>query len=119
MNEKTLRGIANDLRNELIKACPRTTSNLATSIIVTPIKKGGKESLEIEMLDYGEYVEYGTNPHIIQAKNKKALAFQKGGDTIIVKRVNHPGTRPNPFIRTTLHNKLAMIIKQNMQMHEI
>jgi len=64
---------------------------------------------------------HNTPPHIIKPKNKKALKFEvgrierlsgKGGKKNIVfaKEVRHPGTRPNPFIRNTLLNKLKGII---------
>lgn len=47
---------------------------------------------------YTHYVERGTRPHRIQAKNKKALKFIKGGKTVIVRAVRHPGTKPRPFM---------------------
>jgi HK97 gp10 family phage protein len=48
---------------------------------------------------HATYVEYGTKPHIIEPKNKKALAFKVNGKTVIVKRVQHPGTKAQPFVR--------------------
>lgn len=46
---------------------------------------------------YASFVEFGTAPHVIEAKNKKALHW--GGDGgPFAKRVNHPGTKPNDFI---------------------
>lgn len=70
-------------------------------------------------VNYARALEYGSKPHLIVAKNKKALAFQGsaqnayapwGGsfsaksDTldIIVKSVKHPGTREYAFMRGTL-----------------
>lgn len=65
---------------------------------------------------YAPMVELGTKPHVILPKNKKALAFQLGGKLgrgtrrrgrtgmigggakIVVAKVNHPGTRPHPFM---------------------
>lgn len=39
--------------------------------------------------------EFGgrTKAHVIRAKNGKALAFNIGGKTILVKSVNHPGSK--------------------------
>lgn len=48
-------------------------------------------------VEYAEVVVHGSRPHIIRARNKQALAFRIGGQTIIVKSVNHPGTQPNLF----------------------
>lgn len=46
---------------------------------------------------YSRFVEFGTAPHVIEAKNKKVLANKATGQ-IFGKRVNHPGTKPNPYM---------------------
>jgi hypothetical protein len=46
--------------------------------------------------NYAPYVEFGTKPHVIEPREKKAL-YWPGADHP-VKRVNHPGTAPNPFM---------------------
>jgi len=66
---------------------------------------------------YG-YVNYGTKPHKIRAKNAKTLAFpsqfspktvpqkimsrqgKSGGPTVFTPEVNHPGTKPRLFTKT-------------------
>ncbi|GIW70324.1 MAG: hypothetical protein KatS3mg101_1071 [Patescibacteria group bacterium] len=45
---------------------------------------------------YAIYVHEGTRPHEIYPKNKKALYWE--GAEHPVKRVNHPGTKANPFM---------------------
>lgn len=45
---------------------------------------------------YAPYVEFGTRPHVITAKNAKALYWP--GAAHPVKSVNHPGTKPNDFM---------------------
>lgn len=45
---------------------------------------------------YAPYVEFGTAPHVILPKEKKALYWP--GAAHPVRRVNHPGTRANPFM---------------------
>jgi HK97 gp10 family phage protein len=47
---------------------------------------------------YAPYVENGTRPHKIRPKTKKALKFKVGGRTVFATVVNHPGTRPRPFL---------------------
>ena len=108
--DRAMFAISLDLQEELKKASPVDTSTLRNSIKVFVTSKG----LEIFMKEYGLYVEYGTPPHTIEPKNKKALKFKSGGENIIVKKVRHPGTRPNPFIRTTFKQKLAKIIHQRL-----
>lgn len=113
--------IARRVQNELIVTCPVDTGRLKNSIKVTVEGDG----LLITMVDYGKYVEFGTPPHIIRPVNKQALKFeigkkdrleQKGKNKNIVfaKEVKHPGTRPNPFIRTMITNKLRNIIMEEL-----
>jgi hypothetical protein len=42
-------------------------------------------------VEYGEYLEEGTPPHIIRPKDKKALFWE--GAPHPVRQVNHPGTK--------------------------
>lgn len=48
--------------------------------------------------DYAVAVHEGSGPHTIRPKRKKALRFQIGGRTVIVKSVRHPGTRARPWL---------------------
>lgn len=47
---------------------------------------------------YAAYVHEGTRPHIIRVVRKKVLADRRMG-RIYGKVVNHPGTRPQPFLQ--------------------
>jgi hypothetical protein len=46
---------------------------------------------------YAPFVELGTAPHIIMAKNARVLANTKTGE-IFGTVVHHPGTKANPFM---------------------
>lgn len=46
--------------------------------------------------NYSPFVEFGTAPHVILPKNAKALYWP--GAAHPVRRVNHPGTKPNQFM---------------------
>ena len=107
---KALPSIARRIQNELILVVPVDTGRLKNSIKVI----SSKEGIVIWMVDYGKYVEFGRNPRVIVPVNKKALAFKKGGKTIIVKKVKQGAVRPNPFIRNTLQNKLRGIIVEEL-----
>lgn len=51
-------------------------------------------------LAYAPYILGGTRPHVIAAKNAKALrwvAHSGHGPVMFAKSVKHPGTKPNPF----------------------
>jgi hypothetical protein len=58
---------------------------------------------------YAKFVEYGTRPHRIYPKNGRYLKFNAGtpsvhgfdlsSETVFARFVNHPGTKPLPFMR--------------------
>ncbi len=122
---QVLWSIAIKLQNELVIAAPFNRGNLSTSIKVVPIQGG----LKISMIEDGKYVEFGTPPHIIRAKDGGVLHWHKTKgrsqhshphsktmqeDAFFAKEVKHPGTRPNPFIRNTIRNKLPNIIREEI-----
>lgn len=46
----------------------------------------------------------GTRPHVIRAKNAKALRFTNSrGDVVFARSVQHPGTRANRYLKDNLH----------------
>ncbi len=93
---------------------PRRTGNLDRTIRVgevdvnnarVTVLAGGRRNV-----GYAAAVEYGTRPHVIFPRKRKALAW--GGarrlsgslrsgarPTHFAKRVNHPGTRAKPYLR--------------------
>ena len=106
--EMALPSIARRIQNELIMVCPVDTGRLKNSIKVSSTEEG----LLIWMVSYGKFIEFGTPPHLITPKDKQALKFKGGkkGEFVFSKKVKHPGSRPNPFIRNTIQNKLRQII---------
>ena len=60
-------------------------------------------------VDYGDYVEFGTKPHVIRAKAGGFLTFQINGRWVKVKVVNHPGTKPHPYARPAARDALARV----------
>ena len=75
--------------------------NLRQSInsSITGVAKG---KLEVGS-EYGIYVHEGTRAHIIEAKNKKALANVRTNQ-FFGKRVNHPAVQANPFLKRAVEN---------------
>lgn len=50
-------------------------------------------------VDYGDDVEYGTEPHVIRARAGGKLVFKgRDGRLVFVDKVNHPGTPPQPYM---------------------
>lgn len=77
------------------------TSHARQSIHSGVTQKGSQTILYLSHgVRYGQYLEEGTPPHIIEPKEKKALFWY--GAKHPVKRVNHPGTEPQPVIGSTV-----------------
>jgi phage gpG-like protein len=65
---------------------------------------------------YAAIQEYGgkTAAHVIEPKNKSALAFTMGGGTVFAKRVNHPGSKipERSYMRSSLTDMSAEIVQR-------
>lgn len=108
-----LASVANSLRNELVRAVPVDTGALKNSITTTV----SGDSIIVNMEDYGFYVEFGTAPHIIKPKSAKSLHWKKGSNNVFTKIVHHPGTQPQPFIRSTMYTKVPRILQASAMRH--
>ena len=49
---------------------------------------------------YGQWVNDGTRPHVIRARNAKFLRFTVGGVVMFRRSVMHPGTKPRKFVQS-------------------
>ena len=58
-------------------------------------------------LEYAGFVNDGTAPHVIRPRRAQVLRFTVGGRVVFAKVVNHPGTRPNPFLDRALREVAA------------
>jgi hypothetical protein len=66
-----------------------------------------------EKIIYPIFVHEGTGPYVIKPKEKKALAWGKGGNKIIRKKVSHPGIKPQPYFDEALKSpKIDEVISQ-------
>ena len=108
-DEKLLRTIALSAVREQKLLAPRKTGNLARTIHIGAVTPTRAET--IASADYAAYVERGTRPHEIRPRNRKALRWaassgdsrltgspRTGGRVRFAKRVQHPGTRAQPFM---------------------
>ena len=77
---------------------------------LAPVRSGFMRDSITEFIGEGEatvgpadpkavFVEYGTRPHVIYPVNASCLAFFAGGRMVFAAYVNHPGTKPQPFVR--------------------
>lgn len=113
-------GVAHDLREEFKDACPKDTGHLMRNIEFQVTDQG----IDFSFPEYALYLEYGTGifselpgsqKKKIMAKDKKALAFEYKGRTIVVKSIK--GMTPRPFIRPVMHQKFTEILINNLNKH--
>ena len=102
---------------------PRRTGNLFRTIRVAEVDEQAQRVRVVAGGDrevgYAAAVEFGTRPHVIVARRRKALAWgsrdaatgapttrrlsgslRRGSEpTTFRRRVNHPGTRAQPYLR--------------------
>lgn len=92
---------------EMKRRAPRgATGRLSKNIV----KRASGLEVQITPLEsYAIFVEEGTAPHEILPVNAQALRFEMHGKVVFAKRVNHPGTAPQPFIRETADATRARI----------
>ncbi len=86
----TMENVAKDIEADIRRNAPVDSGDLVRSI-----KRRGT-TITIGT-DYWHFVEYGTRGHIIRPRTKKALWWPDAQHP--VKKVYHPGTKAQPFIR--------------------
>ena len=102
--------LARNLQNNIKKEAPYDQGRLKRSIRVDT-RITDKYSIITGYYDegiapHGDYVLFGTKPHMIRPKNKKALHWGgKGGP--FSKGHMHPGTKPNDFLGRGLAQTIA------------
>jgi HK97 gp10 family phage protein len=60
-------------------------------------------------IKYARGVEFGTRPHLIKPKNKKALYWK--GAKHPIKSVNHPGSKAKPYLIPAFESEKDNLIK--------
>lgn len=77
---------------------PVKTGVLRASITVRTVAPGARG---VYAVGYASYVTRGTAPHVILPRTKRALHWGGDGGPTVAK-VQHPGTKPNDFVRRGL-----------------
>lgn len=109
IKEKAMKGNETGIRKAIQKSClsikkgaiENLTSNrsvktghLRRSIAFKTTMTEG--TVHTSNVKYSIVIEKGSKPHVIRAKNKKALYWE--GASHPVKQVKHPGTKAKPFL---------------------
>jgi HK97 gp10 family phage protein len=87
-----------------VMLCPVDKGDLRTSIgyacqlgsTAGAKKPGNYDGIVSTNKEHASHVEFGTRPHTITVKTARVLS---DGKTIFGKRVQHPGTQAQPFMR--------------------
>ena len=104
-----LRELPDEIKNDVRKVVKNSAFNIERNAKSSASVKTGhlKRSISTKIgdmeatihtsnLKYAPMVEFGTRPHIIRAKNKKALYWK--GASHPVKQVSHPGSKAKPYL---------------------
>ena len=87
------------LQSQAAQRAPVVKGRLRGDITVFPQTRPNEISVgNTKLIDYAVYVYYGTKPHVIKPRKKKALKTPYG----IFTSVNHPGTKANPYLDDAL-----------------
>lgn len=86
-------------KSEMKSEVPKKTRNLARSIQATTSGFSAVIGPNLNDAPYAVFVHEGTKTHIIRPSSKKALFWP--GAKHPVKKVNHPGIKPNKFVIRT------------------
>ena len=92
-----MRDLALDAITEQKKRSSVKTGNLRRSIHLGRVTSTSAET--IAGANYAAYVEFGTRAHEIRPRTKKVLRWKDGsGNVRFARRVQHPGTRKQPYM---------------------
>lgn len=75
------------------------TGNLVRSVFKRRVPGGWEVGHDAQIAPHAVFVIKGTRPHIILPRNKKVLRWPVPGGFRYAKRVKHPGTRADDYIR--------------------
>lgn len=96
--DKTIgRAILTDAQQYVPKRSGRLAESLRAEVHDKVLRVGSLDC------NYATDVEMGTSAHVIKPRFKRAL-YWEGADHPVGK-VNHPGTRPQPYLRPALYQR--------------
>ncbi len=93
-------GLVDDIRDDAKRFAARDTHFMSQNIIT--YKVAAKTWRVHALAPYSAFVELGTRPHEIRPVDARALRWVDASGIHFSRRVWHPGTRPQPFLRPAL-----------------
>jgi HK97 gp10 family phage protein len=105
-----LRAGVNVIKNEAKHEVPVKSGALRKSLKVTTKSKNGTVTAVLKadsrIAPHAMLIEFGTRPHKIKPRNGGALVINGH----VVADVEHPGSRPRPFLRPSYDSKAPQAI---------
>lgn len=98
------------LVQEMSQRAPYKTGNLRDHIRQVNLPR--QVSVGPYGVSYNQYVVEGTSPHVIKPKKGKYLVFYINGRKVVARKVNHPGTKPNPYMTDAADAVMRRMIPQ-------
>lgn len=105
-----VRAGARVIADEAKRQAPVETGALRKAIKVRMVKSRRRTERRLKVSIAGpegalwHLIEFGTEPHVIKAVRKKLLS---SGSKIYGVKVDHPGIRPQPFLRQAADSKMT------------
>ena len=97
------------VQNQGMANAPVVTGTLRRSITSNVSGAGGSiTGIVGTSVPYARFVHEGTGPHVIVPVSRKALFWP--GARHPVKRVNHPGSKANPFLKRALAQRKGAVL---------
>lgn len=99
-----MRKVQREVLNQARINAPVDTGQLRASHKAEPVVvSGGKVTTSISATgsskqQYALAVHEGTKPHVIVPRRKKVLSWKGSEGRVFAARVNHPGTKPRPWL---------------------
>lgn len=60
-------------------------------------------------VEYAQVVEEGSSPHKIRSKDGKPIRMKINGKWVTVDEINHPGTKPQPYLKPSITENIGEI----------
>lgn len=101
MQEKAVAMTATDAEDKVFRAADAHTK---TGALIRSVFKQQRTAQswavghDLQIAKHALFIQFGTKPHTIVPVNKKALRWVSGSQFVFAKKVNHPGTRADPYL---------------------
>jgi hypothetical protein len=99
-----IRGVARRVRTRAVLKCPVDTGRLRSAHREeVGVRRGQVYGFVTNDVEYAAAVHDGSGPYVIRPRRPGGvLRFETGGEVVFTTHVNHPGTRPQPWLREAM-----------------